>query len=109
MNAEQTRKRFVLRLYNANRTGEMAKLAKRFEEVLRAHFPDCHQVEIIDVLTEPERAAEEKVFVTPTLVKAVPEPLQRVMGDLSDPQKVLMLLGVFAVEEDKPEQAKGPD
>lgn len=90
--------RYVLRIYNANRTSDSEQLGQKFEQILNEHYPGCCRVEVIDVLTEPERAVDDRVYVTPTLVKALPEPIRRVIGDVSDPNKVLMLLGVLSEE-----------
>jgi len=49
----------------------------------------------VDVLEEPERAEKEKVLVTPTLIKQLPPPLQRIIGDLSNTDKVLLGLDLL--------------
>ena len=55
-----------------------------------------YELEIIDVLENPQRAEEEKILATPTLIKQLPLPLRRVIGDLSDKEKVLLGLEVQA-------------
>ena len=87
---------YVLRLYNADRSAEMLAMADRIKDaVVSASAGEC-RVEVVDVLADPERAAQEGVFLTPTLVRELPEPVRRVIGDLSEPGKTLALLGVLA-------------
>ena len=61
-----------------------------------------YELEIIDVLEHPQRAEDEKILATPTLIKQLPPPLRRVIGDLSDKAKVLLGLEV------RPESATSP-
>jgi len=49
-----------------------------------------YELEIIDVLAHPEKAEQDKILATPTLIKQLPPPLRRVIGDLSDSEKVLL-------------------
>lgn len=53
-----------------------------------------YELEIVDVLEDPQRAEDEKILATPTLIKNLPLPLRRVIGDLSDKEKVLLGLEV---------------
>jgi circadian clock protein KaiB len=61
-----------------------------------------YELEIIDVLKNPQLAEDEKILATPTLIKQLPPPLRRVIGDLSDKEKVLLGLEV------RPERASRP-
>ena len=65
-----------------------------------------YDLEIIDVLQYPDLAEDEKILATPTLIKSLPLPLRRVIGDLSDTDKVLLGLEVQSVRLDDPD-AKG--
>jgi circadian clock protein KaiB len=91
----QPDKHFVFRLYSANRNVEMERLMQQLKQVMSKYFPGDVQTEIIDVLMDPERAVQDNVFGTPMLVKHLPEPSQRVLGDLSDPKKILVLFGLL--------------
>ncbi len=102
MPADGPTKRYLLRLYNANRKVETEALAERFAEAIKEHAGGEHpEIEIVDVLDDPERAITDEIFATPTLVKALPAPLRRVVGDLSDQRRVLLMLEVLVLE--KPE------
>jgi len=59
-----------------------------------------YKVEIIDVLEEPHRAEREKILVTPTLIKQLPPPLQRIIGDLSNKERVIYGLDLIAKNPD---------
>jgi circadian clock protein KaiB len=85
---------FVLKLYitgNSPRTQvAIANLQRICDQDLRGEY----QLEIIDVLEQPQRAEDDKILATPTLIKHLPPPLRRVIGDLSDTEKVLLGLEV---------------
>jgi circadian clock protein KaiB len=62
-----------------------------------------YELEIIDVLEDPDAAEEDKVLATPTLIKQLPPPLRRVIGDLSNKEKVLLGLNVSPATGGTPE------
>jgi circadian clock protein KaiB len=73
------------------RTGvAIANLQRICEQELEGKY----ELEIIDVLESPQLAEDEKILATPTLIKQLPPPLRRVIGDLSDKEKVLFGLEV---------------
>jgi circadian clock protein KaiB len=63
-------------------------------------------LEIVDVLEHPQRAEDEKILATPTLIKQLPPPLRRVIGDLSDKEKVLLGLEVRTNSSPSPTTAQ---
>ena len=71
----------------------IANLRRICEEDLRGNY----KLEIIDVLEHPQRAEDDRILATPTLIKQLPPPLRRVIGDLSDKDKVLLGLEVQLV------------
>ncbi len=78
----------------SSRTGTaIANLRRICEQELGGQY----DLEIIDVLQFPDVAEDEKILATPTLIKSLPLPLRRVIGDLSDKEKVLMGLEVRPV------------
>lgn len=85
---------YVLKLYV---TGKTPRAEQAIENLRRICDEDLHgqyDLEIIDVLERPQLAEDEKILATPTLIKALPPPLRRVIGDLSDKEKVLLGLDV---------------
>ena len=85
---------YVLRLYVTGTSPRaqvaIANLRRICEQDLRGQY----ELEIVDVLEHPEIAESEKILATPTLIKQLPPPLRRVIGDLSDKEKVLLGLEV---------------
>lgn len=78
----------------------VANLRRICEQELRGRY----ELQVIDVLEQPQLAEDEKVLATPTLIKQLPPPLRRVIGDLSDKDKVLLGLEVRpAAPDPKPE------
>ena len=69
----------------------IANLRRICDEELHGEY----QLEIIDVLERPQLAEDDKILATPTLIKQLPPPLRRVIGDLSNKEKVLLGLEVF--------------
>jgi circadian clock protein KaiB len=88
------RANFRFRLYVAGNAQNSAQAIANLAALCRAHLPDQHEIEIVDVFREPKRALAEGIFMTPTLVKLAPFPAQRIVGTLSQTQTVLRALGL---------------
>jgi circadian clock protein KaiB len=69
----------------------IANLQRTCDEELKGRY----ELQVIDVLEHPERAEQDNILATPTLIKSLPPPLRRLIGDLSDKQKVLLGLEVL--------------
>lgn len=86
--------KFQLKLYvtgaSARAEAAIANLRRICEDELRGEY----ELDIIDVLEHPEAAENDRILATPTLIKQLPPPLRRVIGDLSDKDKVLLGLEV---------------
>ncbi|MDB4900539.1 MAG: kaiB [Gemmatimonadetes bacterium] len=88
----------------SSRTGTaIANLRRICEQELEGQY----ELEIIDVLEFPDLAEDEKILATPTLIKSLPLPLRRVIGDLSDTEKVLLGLQVRPQRTDDAGNAGG--
>lgn len=86
--------KYVLKLFV---TGKSPRAETAIGNIRRICEEDLHgeyELQIIDVLEHPEAAEEEKILATPTLIKQLPPPLRRVIGDLTDKEKVLFGLAV---------------
>ena len=83
-------KRYVLRLYVAGQTPKsvhaITNLKKICEENLKGHY----ELEVIDLYQQPKLAHGEQIIAVPTLIKKLPLPLRRVIGDMSDTERVLV-------------------
>jgi len=87
--------KYLLRLYVTGNSIRSQRAIANLFRICHEELSDQYKIEIVDVLEEPERAEKEKVLVTPTLIKQLPPPLQRIIGDLSNTDKVLLGLDLL--------------
>jgi circadian clock protein KaiB len=85
-----------LRLYVAGVAPNSLRAIANAEAACAKYFRDDHELEVVDLMTDPLRAASDRIIVTPTLIKLAPGPEQRVIGDLSDTAQLLTALGAPA-------------
>jgi circadian clock protein KaiB len=88
---------FKFRLYVAGDAQNSAQAVANLTALCRAHLPDRHDIEVVDVFMEPKRALADGILMTPTLVKLAPAPARRIVGTLSQTQPVLQALGLATV------------
>jgi len=81
-----------LRLYVAGNAPNSLRAIANARAICDEYFPSGHAIEIVDMLEYPRRALADRVIVTPTLLKLMPLPVQRVIGNLSDTDQVLLTL-----------------
>lgn len=89
---------WVLRLYVVGGTTRSARALTNLRRICDAYLPNA-VIEIIDVATDPERARSDDILVIPTLIRELPQPVQKIIGDLSDTERVLIGLRVAITEE----------
>ncbi len=82
--------KFTLRLYIAGRTPRTEHAVKSLREICEKELGGAYELVVIDVLERPSLAENEKIIATPTLVKELPPPIRRVVGDLSNRERVLI-------------------
>jgi circadian clock protein KaiB len=82
-----------LRLYVAGNAPNSLNAVANAKTICEAHLGSQYELEIVDVLKHPRRALADGIIVTPTLLKLLPLPVQRVVGNLSDTSQVLRTLG----------------
>jgi circadian clock protein KaiB len=85
---------FKFRLYVAGDALNSAQAIVNLAALCRTHLPGRHEIEIVNVFREPQRALTDGIFMTPTLVKLAPGPPRTIVGTLSDAQPVLHALGL---------------
>jgi len=85
---------YHFRLYLADGAPNSVRALANLYPICRQHFPECHRIEVIDVLKEPLRAMAEAIFVTPTVVRVSPQPELQIIGNLSEEEEVLRALGL---------------
>ncbi|MFP3860226.1 MAG: circadian clock KaiB family protein [Bacteroidales bacterium] len=88
----------ILKLYVIGMTQPAQTAFANLEEICEKHFPGRYKIEIIDLRENPKLAAEEQIFAVPTVVKKLPPPIKKVIGDLSDFEKVLVGLDLTAAK-----------
>ncbi|HKJ87261.1 MAG TPA: circadian clock protein KaiB [Gammaproteobacteria bacterium] len=81
---------YQLKLYITGRTTRSQQAIDNLGRILEEYFPGSYTLEVIDVLEDPQTAEEQKILATPTLVKELPPPVRRVIGDLSEREQVLL-------------------
>ena len=86
--------RYTLRLYVAGMTPRSAHAIENISTICHEHLEGRYQLQVIDVNQQPELAKGEQIVAAPTLIKKLPLPLRRIIGDMSDEAKVLVGLGI---------------
>ena len=90
--ARPKKARLQLRLYVAGNAPNSLLAIANLRAICGTHYAATHDLEIVNRLTDPRRALADGIVVTPTLLKLLPLPEQRMIGDLSDTSEVLMTL-----------------
>jgi len=83
-------KKFLLKLYITGKTPSSEHAIANLNHICQKELSGQYELLVIDVLENPQLAEDERILATPTLIKALPPPLRRVIGDLSDAEKVLL-------------------
>jgi circadian clock protein KaiB len=89
--------KFLLKLYVTGQTPKSERAIANLRRICEEDLGGRYQMVVIDVLERPQLAEDEKILATPTLIKVLPPPLRRVIGDLSDTEKVLLGLDLQPV------------
>ena len=79
-----------LRLYVAGSTARSVKAFANLKRICERHLKGEYQIEVIDVLENPQLAAGDQILALPTLVRKLPEPMKKIIGDLSKEERVLI-------------------
>jgi circadian clock protein KaiB len=88
------RSHFKFRLYVADDTTNSTQATANLRALCQTHLAGRHEIEILDVFKEPQRAILEGIRMTPTLLKLTPLPIRRIVGTLTDTKRVLETLGL---------------
>jgi circadian clock protein KaiB len=87
---------YVLRLYVSGQTTRSVHAIENLKQLCEEYLKDRCEIEIIDVYQQPERLKKDQVVGVPTLIKELPLPMRKVIGDLSDTERVLVGLALKA-------------
>ena len=85
---------FKFRLYTADNTINSTEALVNLTALCDTYLPERHEIEVVDVLVNPQRALVDEIRMTPTLLKVSPSPAQRITGTLSETADILAVLGL---------------
>jgi circadian clock protein KaiB len=86
--------KYELRLYIAGKTPKSTTALANLKKYCEEHMKGEYSIEVIDLLIHPQLAEGDQILAIPTLVKKVPEPVRKIIGDLSNQEKVLVGLDI---------------
>ena len=83
-------KTYQLRLYVAGQTPKSVLAFTNLKQICEEHLQGRYEIEIIDLLENPQLASGDQILAVPTLVRRLPEPIKKIIGDLSNTERVLV-------------------
>lgn len=86
--------KFDLRLYISGSTPKSMAAFANLKKICEEHLQNNYQIEVIDLLNNPKLASGDQILAIPTLVRKLPEPIRKIIGDLSNTERVLVGLDV---------------
>lgn len=89
--------KYELRLYVAGKTVKSVTALTNLKRYCEEHLKGQYVIEVIDLQQQPQLAEGDQIFAVPTLVRKVPEPIRKIIGDLSNEEKVLVGLNIRPV------------
>lgn len=90
------KERWILRLYIAGQTAKSIAAFANIKKICEEHLKRKYSIEIIDLLENPRLAKGDQILAIPTLVRQLPPPLKKIIGDFSNTQKVLIGLDIVS-------------
>jgi len=91
-----------LRLYVAGQTPKSTRALANLEEICQSRLEGRYHIEVVDLMKNPKLGVGDQIIAIPTLVRKVPEPLRKIIGDLSNVERVLVGLQLRPQAETKP-------
>jgi circadian clock protein KaiB len=88
--------RYVLRLYVTGMTARSARAVKNLQSICEEYLEGRYDLEVIDIYQQPVLTKGEQIIAAPTLIKKLPLPMRRIIGDMSDRERVLLGLDLVA-------------
>ena len=95
MVAKKKGRKFVLKLYVTGQTPNSVRAVENLKKILEKDLREVYELKVIDVQKNPQLAEDEKILATPTLSRVLPLPIRRIIGDLSEKDKVLLGLDLM--------------
>ena len=94
---ETGEERWMLRLYVAGKTPKSITAFSNLKKICEEHLEGKYQIEVIDLMVNPTLAKDDQILALPTLVRKLPEPVKKIIGDLSNTERVLVGLDIRPV------------
>lgn len=91
---------FQLRLYVAGQTPNSLKALENLRRICEEHLSGKYQIEVVDLIRNPSLARNDQIVAIPTLVRKLPQPIKKIIGDLSNTERVLVGLEVRPVKQE---------
>ena len=99
--AARARQRYVLKLYITGATPASARALVNIRQICEEHLKERYELEVIDISQHPTLAKGEQIIAAPTLIKKLPTPLRRFIGDLSQTDRILLGLDLREAGQDE--------
>ena len=96
--SEGGEKTWELRLYVAGQTSKSIAAFSNLKKLCEEHLQGQYRIEVIDLLENPALAKGDQIFAIPTLVRKLPEPIKKIIGDLSNKERVLVGLNLIPTD-----------
>jgi circadian clock protein KaiB len=97
----------TLRLYIAGQTPKSLTALANLKRICEQHIDGDYRIDVVDLMANPQLAATDQILAIPTLVRKLPEPMRKIIGDLSSTQRVLIALELFEQAGDRNAVQKG--
>lgn len=107
--ADQSQVKYLLTLYVAGMRPSSQRAIENIRRLCEEHLPGRYELKIIDIYQQPGLAQEGQIIAAPTLVKKLPLPLRRLIGDLSNEERVLVALGIKILDNPEPPAKPSPN
>lgn len=88
--SDTSSEQWELRLYTAGQTPKSILAFNNLKRICETHMPGRYRIEVVDLVQNPRLAKEDQIVAIPTLVRKLPEPLRKIIGDLSDTERTLV-------------------
>jgi circadian clock protein KaiB len=93
--------KYILRIYIVGKTPNCVIALSNLKRICEENFPDDYNIEIIDLLQLPQLAKEDQILAIPTVIRKLPKPIRKAIGDLSNTEEVLIGLDLHPVRRSK--------
>lgn len=96
--------KYLLKLYVTDHTLRSRQALAHLRRICEEQLPHRYELEVVDVLVSTEEARAQRILATPTVVRELPHPIRRIIGDLADMEKVLAGLSIHPAAEKEPQE-----